>query len=150
MSNYLTKEGLEKRKKELEYLKTTKRRELAETLNHAASFGDLRENFGYQQAKDEQGFLEQKIRELEAKIKSAQIIENKKSDKVQVGSMVTVKVGKEQQTFQIVGREEANPLQGRISLESPLGQMLLGKSEGAKLRVETQKGKTEYKIVKVE
>lgn len=150
MANYLTKEGLEKLKAELEHLKTVKRRELAETLKHAVSFGDLRENFGYQQAKEEQMYLEKRIRELEDTVKNAKVIEKTKTGKVQLGSTVTLLTGKEKHTFQIVGSEEANPLQGRISLESPLGQAILGKKEGTKAEVETAEGKTEYKIVRVE
>ncbi|TSC74827.1 MAG: transcription elongation factor GreA [Parcubacteria group bacterium Gr01-1014_30] len=150
MTQYLTKEGLEKLKQELDNLKNVKRRELAETLRHAASFGDLRENFGYQQAKEDQGFLEQRIRELESRIVQARIIKKQATDKAQVGSTVTLETNKEKQTFQIVGREEANPLQGKISFESPLGQAILSKKAGAKVKVETPEGKTEYKVVKIE
>ena len=149
MAQYLTKEGLEKLKGELNQLKSVKRKEIAETLKHTASFGDLKENFAYHQAKDDQAFLEGRILELEDIIGDAKIIEKKNTGTVQVGSTVTLSYGQGKQTFQIVGREEANPLQGRISLESPLGKAILGKSAGDIVYLETAEGKTQYKIIKV-
>lgn len=150
MAQYLTKEGLEKIKKELDHLKNVKRKEIAETLQHAASFGDLKENFAYHQTKDEQAFLEGRILQLEEIIRSAKIIEKKKGGKVQIGSVVILDANKEKQKFQIVGREEADPTKDRISFESPVGQALLGKSLGAKFEVDSPEGRIKYKIVKIE
>ena len=131
MLKYLTKEGLEKIKKELDHLKTVKRRELAETLKLAVSFGDLKENFAYHQAKEDQGFLEGRILELEEIIRGATIIEKdskRKGDKVQVGSIVIVSSNNNKQTFQVVASEEADPKEAKLSLQSPLGKAVLGKS----------------------
>jgi len=157
MSEYLTKEGLEKLKKELQYLKEVKRREIAKRLKEAASQGDLSENFGYQQAKEDQAFLEGKILELENLIKSAIVIKkNEKTGWVQVGSTVILSPAEKKflfgkkEKFQIVGAAEANPLEGKISAESPLGKALLNKPEGAIVTVEAPNGKVKYKIVKIE
>ena len=150
MAQYLTKEGLSKIKKELEYLKNVKRKEIAETLQIAASFGDLKENFAYHQAKDEQAFLEGRILELEGKVRDSQIIEKQSSDKAQIGSVVELSAGKKNQKFQIVGREEADPTKDKISFESPLGEALLGKSLGDKVEIDSADGKINYKIVKIE
>jgi len=148
MENYLTKEGLEKLKKELDYLKKTKRKEIVENLRHAASFGDLSENFAYQQAKEDQAFLESRILELEEKIKNVKIIKKGLSNKVTIGSTVFLSLDGKKEHFQIVGPEETDPFQGKISYESPLGKALLGKSIGQIIEVEgTEKNK--YKIVDI-
>ncbi len=153
MARYLTKEGFEELKKELEYLKTTKRKEIAEKIKHAASFGDLKENFAYHQAKEDQAFLQGKILELEAIIRDAKIIEKVKEgnqDRVQVGSVVTLSSNGNKQRFQIVGPEEANPMKEKISLASPLGKSVLGKAISEMVLVETPGGKMKYKIIKIE
>ena len=153
MARYLTKEGFEELKKELEYLKTTKRKEIAEKIKHAASFGDLKENFAYHQAKEDQAFLQGKILELEAIIRDAKIIEKVKEgnqDRVQVGSVVTLSSNGNKQRFQIVGPEEANPMKEKISLASPLGKSVLGKAISEMVSVETPGGKMKYKIIKIE
>ncbi len=147
---YLTKEGLEKVKKELDHLKSVKRKEIAQTLQHTASFGDLKENFAYHQAKDDQAFLEGRILELEGIIREAKIIEKKNTGSVQVGSKVTLYTGGAKQAFQIVGKAEANPLEGRISFESPLGRAIFGKSAGDTVEFQTAEGQTKYKIIKIE
>jgi len=149
MPNYFTKEGLEKLKKELEYLKTVKRREIAENLRHAASFGDLSENFAYQQAKEEQAFLESRILELEEKIKNAQIIKKKSSNKVEIGSTVVLSSNGKKEQFQIVGPEEVDPFQGKISYQSPLGKLLLGKAVGQVIEVKSPDRKIKYKILDI-
>jgi len=149
MENYLTKEGLEKLKKELEYLKTVKRKEVAENLRYAASFGDLSENFAYQQAKEDQAFLESRILELEEKIKNAKIIEKKLSNKVVIGSTVFLSLDGKKEQFQIVGPEEADPFQGKISYQSPLGKALLGKTIGQTVEVEVSERKIKYKIIDI-
>ncbi|MDP2864187.1 MAG: transcription elongation factor GreA [bacterium] len=147
---YLTPEGLEKLKKELNYLKTVKRRESAETLRHTASFGDLSENFAYQQAKEDQMFLEGRILELGKIISQAKIIEKRKTDKVQLSSLVIVNLAGKKEKFQILGPEEADPAKGKISFESPLGKALLGKKVGNKIKIKTLDGKIEGKVLKIE
>ena len=154
MIKYLTPEGLEKLNKELNYLKQVKRKEIAERLEQAIAFGDLSENFAYHETKEAQGFLEGRILELEKTIRSAKIIEKQKqTDKAQVGSTVLlIDLNNEKQEFQITGPEEANPLEGKISFESPLGQALLNKSKGDKIKIKAPEGQEEiqYKILKIE
>jgi len=153
MTNYLTKEGLEKLKKELEYLKTTKKKEIAERLRHAISFGDLKENAAYTEAKDAQAFLEGRILELEALIKTAVVIKNGARDEVQVGSKVTIsQIGKDssEEKFAIVGSAEADPLAGRISVDSPMGKIMLGLKPGDTFKIKTPEDKIKYKIIKIE
>lgn len=149
MVKYLTPEGLEKFKKELNYLKTVKRKEIAERLRQTASFGDLTENFAYQQTKEDQIFLEDRILELEKITRGAKIIEKKKTGRIQIGSMVFLSSNGKREKFQIVGPEEANPQKGKISFESPLGKALLGKSVGTTIKIETPEDKIEYKILKI-
>jgi len=152
--NYLTKEGLEKLKKELEYLKTTKRKEIAQLLRHAASFGDLSENFAYHDAKEQQNFLEHRITELTETIKSAVLVEKKKNNRVQIGSTVVIsrKEGKKtiEEKYQIVGSAEANPLEGKISSDSPLGKAMINLKAGYSFNFETSEEKTKYKIIRIE
>ncbi len=151
MSKYLTPEGLEKIKKELDYLKNVKRKEIAQRLKRTASMGDLSENAAYHEAKEAQGFLEGRILELERLIKEAKVV--KKNDRtgwVQIGSTVILSLDHEWEKFKIVGTAEADPLNGKISLDSPLGKALLDKPEGATVTVETPNGKIKYKIVKIE
>lgn len=152
MKKYITLEGLEKLKKELNYLKQVKRKEIAERLKQAIAFGDLSENFAYHETKEAQGFLEGRILELEGIIRSAKIIKKQKqTDKAQVGSTVLlIDFNNEKQKFQIVGLEEANILKGKISFESPLGQAILGKSEGDRIKIKAPEGEIQYKILKVE
>ena len=121
MAKLTTKEGLEKLKAELEYLKTKKQKEVAERLRKAIAFGDLSENFEYADAKEEQAMLQSKIAELRIDILEAKVVEeNGKSDKVQIGSTVEVE-GEGKQTFTVVTANDADPLQGKISVESPMG-----------------------------
>ncbi len=147
---YITKEGLEKLKKELERLKKEERIKIANELKEAISFGDLSENAAYDEAKENQAFIEGKIAELEKLISSAKII--KKQDNngwVQVGSLVTLTDGKTEETYEIVGEEEANPLEKRLSFKSPLGHALLNKPQGAQVEINTAKGTTKYKVLKI-
>jgi transcription elongation factor GreA len=151
MPKRLTPEAYEKLKKELEYLKTEGRREIAERLKHTASFGDLRENFAYQQAKEDQELLERRIAELESILGDAIIITKRKGKKiVDVGSVVTILFDGEEQKFQIVEPEEADPTEGKISFKSPFGQAILGKRVGDETIVETPSGKIKCKILKIE
>ena len=151
MEKYLTTGGLEKLKKELEYLKTVKRKEIAERLEKAIAYGDLTENAEYQETKEAQGFLEGRILELEDITNNAVVVPSvKKNGLAQIGSTILVKAGKEKENFKIVGAEEANPLEGKISVDSPLGKALLDKTKGAIIEVATPEGKLQYKILKIE
>jgi transcription elongation factor GreA len=151
MPKKFTPETYEKLKKELEDLKTKGRREIAERLKHTASFGDLSENFAYQQAREDQQMLERRIAELESILKDAVII-TKEHDKkiVDIGSVVTVVFEGKEKKFQIVEPEEANPEEGKISSKSPLGQAIFGKKVDEEVIVETPNGKVRCKILKIE
>jgi transcription elongation factor GreA len=148
---YLTKEGYENLKKELEELTTVKRRELAEKLQHAISQGDLSENAEYQEAKEEQAFLEGRIRELETVLASATIIAGGRGSTVKIGSTVSLERGssKKPQSFTIVGVQEADPLAQKISHQSPLGAALLGRRSGETVSVNTPNGVVKWKIKSV-
>jgi transcription elongation factor GreA len=146
---YLSKEGLEQLKKELEKLKL-KRQEIAQRLEEAKALGDLSENTEYLQAKEAQGFNEGKILELEEVLKNAVLIsKNGGNSVVQIGGTVEVNSQGEKQTFTIVGSEEADPAQGKISNESPLGRAFLGHKVGDVMDIETPRGKANYKIISV-
>lgn len=149
MSNYLTPEGLEKFKKELEHLETVKRRELADKLNYAISFGDLKENAAYHEAKEAQGFLEGRIQELKAIISNAKVVEKKNNGMVGIGSTVLLSLNGSNEEYSIVSPEEADIFKGKLSFKSPLGKLLIGKAKGTKVNIETPGGKSEYLIVDV-
>lgn len=150
----LTKEGLKQLQTELEELKTTRRKEVAERLREAISYGDLSENSEYEEAKNEQAFVEGQIIELEIKIKNSQIIGQSKSsaDTVTLGSIVEVEnltEKEDKRKFTIVGTTEVDVANDKISNESPLGSVLLGQKKGAVVSFNTPGGKFEYKILKV-
>ena len=150
MAKFVTKEGLEKLKKELENLKTTKQKQIAERLRKAIAFGDLSENFEYSDAKEEQAMLQAKVADLEKQIREAKVVEKTAgSDRVQIGSTVTLK-GAGLQTLQVVTASEADPLKGKVSAESPLGSSLLGKKVGDTAQCETPGGKMKCKILSIE
>ncbi len=147
---YITIEGLKKLKKELNDLKTIKRKEVAERLKEAISQGDLSENFAYQQAKEDQNSLESRILELENTIKESQIIKKEKqTDKIQVGSIILVESNEKKERFEIVGSEETDPEKNKISFESPLGKAFLNKTVGETIEVKIPNGKISYKILKI-
>ena len=154
---FVTKERLESMKERLEYLKVTRRTQAAEKIKAARELGDLSENAEYDAAKEEQGFIEQEIRELDEKILHAVIIEeNATSDTVSIGSTVTVKFiddgveDDEEIEYSILGTTEADVLNNKISNESPLGKALIGKKVNDIIDVETPNGgKVQYKIVKI-
>lgn len=152
-NNFLTREGYQKLQDELEYLRKVKRQEVANRLHEAMEGGELIENAEYEAAKNEQAFVEGRIQELEALLASAKIIEDngkKKSDVVQLGSKVTIKEGNfEAETFTIVGAAEANPREGKISNESPIGKAILGHKAGDTVKVETPGGTYNVKILKI-
>jgi transcription elongation factor GreA len=146
---YLSKEGLEQIKKELEELKL-KRQEIAARLEEAKALGDLSENTEYLQAKESQAFNEGKILEIEELLRNAVVIsKNGANSLVQIGGTIEIASGGEKNTFTIVGSEEANPARGKISNESPLGKAFLGRKAGETVEVETPRGKASYKIVSI-
>ena len=150
---FLTAEGAAKLKAELHELTTVKRVELAARLRDAIKMGDLSENADYIMAKEDQAFLEGRIQELEAILRSATIIDNHDSVEgvVSMGKTVTVQEkGEDPETFTLVGAREANPRAGKISNESPLGKALLGKKVGETVKAETPAGVIQFKIIKVE
>ena len=151
---YLTEDGLHKIKEELEYLTTTRRREVAQMIAEAKAEGDISENAGYDEAKTAQGFLEGKIRELENILKRAQVIKEDmgKQNVVSIGRTVIVREVDTDfnETYTIVGSLEADPANGRVSNESPMGRALLGKKVGAKVVVDSPGGKIKFEIVKLE
>lgn len=149
---YLTQEGLNKLKSELEELTGNRRKELAARLRSAIQMGDLSENADYHKAKEDQAFLEGRIQELEYIVRNATIIEKgAATGKAALGSMVTVSEdGSPAETFHIVGAKEADPRKGRISNESPMGKALLGRAAGDEVRVETPAGAVLFQIIKVE
>jgi transcription elongation factor GreA len=150
----LTPEGLDKLKKEIEYLSNEKRREVAERIKEAREFGDISENSEYDDAKNEQAMLEARIATLEDKLRSASVIDASELDNnvVRVGSVVNVKddAGKSLK-YTIVGSTEADPSQNRLSNESPVGKALLGRKNGDSVKVQLPNGKTrELKITKID
>jgi transcription elongation factor GreA len=147
---YLSKEGLEKLRAELEEMTSVKRPEVAQRIHDAKEHGDLSENAEYEDAKNEQAFVEGRIQTLEALIKNATLIdEHTSTDHVQIGSPVKVKSEDGPETFLIVGSAEAKPAQGRISNESPVGRALLGKKKGEKVVVKVPAGDFAYTIVEI-
>lgn len=152
-NNFLTKEGYQKLQDELDYLRTAKRQEVANRLHEAMEGGELIENAEYEAAKNEQAFVEGRIQELEMLLATAKIIEEngkKKSDTVQIGSKVTLKEGNyDPETFTIVGAAEANPRDGKISNESPIGKAILNHKTGETVKVETPGGTYNVKIMKI-
>lgn len=150
---YLTEEHLEELKKEHEDLITNKRQDIAQRLEFAKSLGDLSENSEYKDAKEEQFFLEAKIAHLERVIRNASIISKKeKSDTAQLGSVITVQkqgAGGDKQEYRLVGSEEANVAEGKISNESPLGVEIMGKKKGDIVEISAPSGKIKYKIIDI-
>lgn len=147
----ISQEGYEKLKSELEYLTNTKRREIAVRIQTAKDMGDLSENAEYSDAKDEQAFNEGRISEINQMLKNLTIVENGKgSGKVGMGSLVLVKCNGNEKQYTIVSFNEADPMVGKISNESPLGQAFLNKKKGDKVKVKTPKGEMEYEILKIE
>lgn len=148
---YLTPEGETRLKAELEELTGPRRQELAQRLRAAIQMGDLSENADYHKAKEDQGFLEGRIQEIEAILRMAVIIENKHSDVVTVGSHVTIQeAGYPPETYHVVGAKEADPRNGKISNESPIGRALMDHRAGETVQADAPDGKIEFKILKIE
>ena len=153
-AHYLTADGARELREELEHLKNVKRPDLAARLRHAIQQGDLSENADYHAAKEEQGFLEGRILELERLLRDSVILDESSQNigRVRMGVKVTVveQGFDDHEVFQLVGRAEANPAQGKISNESPLGKALIGKKVGEIVRVAAPGGETVFKILKIE
>ena len=150
MAEYISSEGLEKLKKEVEELKTTERRAIAERLESAKALGDLSENAEYQEAKEAQSLNEARIEELEDIIRDAVLIKKPtSSSSVQIGSTIEVESKRGKETFTIVGSEEADPLLGKISNESPMGRAFLGRAVGDSVETKTPGGGDTYKVRKI-
>jgi transcription elongation factor GreA len=147
----LTEDGYNKLVEKLKYMKEVRRMEVADRLKAAIALGDLSENSEYDDAKNEQAFLEGEIQELENKIRNSEIIKAGSGDVVQMGSKVVVKDLEydEEDTFMLVGSTEADPDEGKISNESPLGAALLGQKVGATVDVHAPAGVIKYQIVEI-
>jgi len=149
----LTKKGLLELQSELKHLKTVGRKEVADRLNEAISYGDLSENAEYDEVKNQQAFLEARIIELEEQIKNAEIIDESeiKTGVVQIGSTVKLRISGEEETheYTIVGSTESDPIMHKISNESPVGEAILGKKAKDKVKVAVPNGSLEYEIVEV-
>ena len=146
---YLTAGGLEKLKVELHELITVERPRVAARIHEAKLDGDLSENAEYEDAKQEQSFLEGRIATLELQIRNAEVIEKGKGDSVGIGSKVVIKGLDGEETFTIVGSAEAAPREGRISNESPVGSALMGRKKGDTVTVQAPAGPIEYTLVNV-
>lgn len=149
----LSAERLEDLKKELTYLKTVREKEVADQIKEARSFGDLSENSEYDEAKNEQGKLYSRIAEIEEILSNYVVIEESEEahDTVRIGSTITVldKEFGEKETYQVVGSQEADPMNGRISEESPFGKALLGKAVGEDVVVDAPAGTIHYQIIDI-
>lgn len=151
---YITEEGMRTLREELERLRTEGREEVAQRIGEAKADGDISENAGYDEAKNQQAFLEGRILELEQRLKRAVVIQNHNTpaDRVDLGRSVTIReVGFDyDETYFVVGSAEANPTNGRISNESPLGRSLIGKQIGDHVLVSTPSGELEFEIVGIQ
>jgi transcription elongation factor GreA len=149
----ITEDGFNSMKKELEYLKTVKRHEVADRIKVAREFGDLSENAEYDEAKNEQGFVEGRISELERKLKVVQVIDDEDihTEDVGVGSVVKIKNREFDNVaeYKIVGSQESDPKNNRISNESPIGSALLGAKVGEIVKVQIPDGEAEYQIIEI-
>jgi transcription elongation factor GreA len=149
----LTKEGFKLLEDELEILKTTRRKEIAQRIKEALSFGDLSENSEYDEAKNEQALAETRILEIESTLKNARLIDEDEisTDYVYVGCKVSIlKIDSNTRyDYKIVGSSEADPSQGKISDESPVGSALIGEKEGSVICVKTPGGEQSYKIIEI-
>ena len=149
----LTAEGIHELEERLEYMKTVTRKEIAEQIKEARGFGDLSENAEYDEAKNEQSRIEGEIKQLEDRLRNATVIDESmlNTKTVNVGSTVVVQEqgSSEKVTYLIVGSTEANPLEGKISNESPVGEALLGHGKGDVVEVTTPGGQIEYTILSI-
>lgn len=148
---YLTQDKFDELKKELELLKKVKRKEIAEALEYAKSLGDFSENQEYQEARDAQAILEDRINRLEVILKSAKIVSTQNTNLVSIGSVVTMEKenDKSRKSYTMVGSEETNASLGKISIRSPLGLAAIGKSKGEAFSFQTPNGIMSYKIIDI-
>jgi transcription elongation factor GreA len=148
---FLTKEKFEELQVELETLKTVKRKEVAENLEYAKSLGDLSENAEYQEAREMQANVEDRIQKLENMMKTSVVISENRTDKIGIGSKITIKNESSGESFDyiLVGTEEANLSQKKISVQSPVGQAVAGKVKGDSVTVVTPKGTVKFKVVSI-
>lgn len=149
---YITKERAEELKAELQNLSSTKRKEIIESLEYAKSLGDLSENAEYQQAREAQAKLEERIQEIERILKDAEVVSRKKTDSVGIGSVVEVKKKGDTKSkqFTLVGEGEADTSLGKISYQSPLGEALFGGKKGDTVVFKSPAGPIEYKIIDIQ
>ncbi|MBI3495437.1 transcription elongation factor GreA [Candidatus Berkelbacteria bacterium] len=146
----ISQEGLQKLQDELKHLKEVRRPEVIARIQQAREYGDLSENAEYDDARNEQSFIEGRIQELEEMIKNAQVIEKSNGrGKAVVGSVITVKMDGKTEKYTLVGSQEADPLNGKISIESPIGRALLDHGKGETIEVEAPRGKLRYQILSV-
>jgi transcription elongation factor GreA len=150
MVRFITKEGLKKIQEELDERRTKLRQEIAQAIKEAKEQGDLSENAEYAEAKSQQNENESRIAELEMIVKNSEVVERDDSKKgAQMGSVVKVKRGKNEMEFTIVGSNEADPANFKISNESPLGKAFMGHTNGDTVKVSIPSGQIEYKIISV-
>ena len=146
---YLTSEGLERLKVELNELVTVDRPRVAQRIHDAKLDGDISENAEYEDAKQEQSFLEGRIALIEVQLRNAEVIEHSNGDKVRIGSTVVLKSADGNETYTIVGSAEAAPREGRISNESPVGSALMGRKKGDVVTVQAPDGAIDYTLVSI-
>ena len=149
MTEYLTKEKFDEFTKELAQLKGTRRKEVAESLEYAKSLGDLAENAEYHEARDLQATVEDRIAKLEELLKTALIVSGDHSGVVNVGSMVTVEKDGKKFTYSIVGSEEADVAENKISVKSPFGQAIVGKKKGESFSFKAPSGELAYSLLDI-
>jgi len=145
----LTKSGVEKLKLELEDLKKVQRPVVIDRIKKAKDYGDLSENAEYEDARNEQSFIEGRIQEIEHMLKYSEVIESKHADEVSLGSVVKVEMDGEKMEYEIVGSTEADPFSGKISSDSPIGSALVGGKVGEKVVAKTPGGEIKIKIVSI-
>lgn len=150
----ITDEGLRRLEEELEDLKTVKRKEIAEKIKVALSFGDLSENSEYDEAKNEQAIIEGRIAEIESQLKNVRVLDESElsNETVHIGSKITIKevATGDQEVYKIVGSTEADPMNGRISDESPVGKAMLGHEVGDVVEVEIPSGAVSYQLLEID
>jgi len=149
MVQYFTKQGLQKLRDELHELKTKKTKEISDLLKYAASFGDLKENAGYDDAKDRQSWLIRRIKELESIVNNAMISEKIETDEVQIGSEIVILFDGKQEKYYVVAPGEANILKNKISYESPLGKELIGQKIGKEFNFKGGSKEVKIKILEI-
>lgn len=149
-ATYISEEGLQKLKDELETRKNVTRKEISDRIGAAKELGDLSENFEYHVAKDDQGQNESRIADLEDMIRNAVLVQQKSGGNIGLGSTFTVEMNGSERTFRLVGATEADPMAGKISNDSPIGKAFLGKERGDKVEVAVPSGTVKYKILSIE